>query len=76
LVEKEKAELAILQSFMPAQLGEDEIRAAVQDVLASGASGFGTVMGQVMGRLKEKADGNFVRKIVEAEVRESESKGG
>lgn len=68
LAEKEKAELAILQEFMPAELGEEEIRAVIKEVKESGASALGVIIGQVMGRLKGKADGNLVRKIVEAEL--------
>lgn len=65
LVEKEKAELAILQSFMPEQLGEEEIRAIAREVIAGGASGFGAIMSAVMGKVKGKADGGMVKKIVE-----------
>lgn len=65
LVEKEKAELVILQSFMPEQLGEEEIRAIAREVIAGGASGFGAIMSAVMGKVKGKADGGTVKKIVE-----------
>jgi len=68
LAEKEKAELAILQAFMPAELGEEEIRAVVKEVFASGANVLGIIMGQVMGRLKGKADGSLVSKIVKEEL--------
>ncbi len=69
LAEKEQIELDIIMPYLPAQLSEDEIRATVKEVIASfGAASkadIGKVMGQAMGRMKGKADGNLVKKIVE-----------
>lgn len=65
LTAKEKKELAILQSFMPAQMSEEEIRAVAREIIAGGAIGFGAVMSAVMQRLKGKAEGVIVKKIVE-----------
>lgn len=69
LAEKEKAEIEILSGYMPEQMSEDEVRAAISEVIAqTGASSkadTGKVMGAAMGRLKGKADGNLVKKIVE-----------
>ncbi len=72
LAEKEKAEVEILSVYMPEQLGEDEVRKIVKEVIAnSGATSkaeIGKVMGPAMGKLKGQADGNLVKKIVEEEL--------
>jgi len=68
LADKETAELAIIQGYLPAQLGEDEVREVVKEVIAAtGATSpgdMGKVMGQVMGRLKGKADGKMINAMV------------
>jgi uncharacterized protein len=67
--EKEKQEMEILLSYLPAQLSEDEIRKLVKDTIAKvGAAGpqdLGKVMGALAPQTKGKADGNLVSKIVE-----------
>jgi uncharacterized protein YqeY len=72
LAEKEKNEIEVLSVYMPAQLGEDEIRKVVKEVIlatsAASKSEMGKVMGQAMGKLKGQADGNIVKKIVEEEL--------
>lgn len=64
--EKEKQELEVLQAYLPEQLSEDEIRKIVQEIIdgAGDAPNMGQIMGQAMGRMKDKADGNTVRQIV------------
>jgi uncharacterized protein len=68
LVEKESKELAMLEAFLPAQMGEEEIQKLVQDaVQKSGASSpadIGKVMGILMPQVKGKADGGLVSKLV------------
>jgi uncharacterized protein YqeY len=72
LAEKEKNEIEILSAYMPAQLGEDEVRKVVKEVItATGATSkadMGKVMGQIMGRLRGQTDGNVAKKIVEEEL--------
>lgn len=72
LAEKEKAELAILEKYLPEQMSEDEVGKIVDEVITSfGAkkmSEMGQVMGQVMGKLKGKADGNLVSKLVKEKL--------
>ena len=69
LVEKEAAELAILQEYLPEQLSPDEIRGVVQEVVeavgAKTASDLGKVMKELMPRLRGKADGKLVNEIVQ-----------
>ena len=68
LVAKEEAEMAILQQYMPKQLGRDEIIAVVKEVIAAvGAKGpgdKGKVMQQVVPRLKGKAEGKDINDVV------------
>ena len=53
---------------MPEQMGEDEVKAIVQEVIGQinpqGPQDFGKVMGAVMGKLKGQADGGLVNKVV------------
>lgn len=67
LAENEKAELAVLSSYMPAALSEDEIRAEVAAATA-GASG-PQDMGKVMGALKQKLAGRADMTSVSAMVK-------
>ena len=68
LADKEKAELEIIQEFLPKQLNEDEIkeiiRKIVTDTGAEGMKDMGKVMGASMKELKGKADGKIVQNIV------------
>ena len=54
----EKAEMAIIQAYLPAQLSEAEIDAAIQTAIAEANAGTGpAAMGKVMGVLKPKLAG-------------------
>jgi len=68
LVAQEEAELAILMSYLPAQIGREEIIATARQVIdavgAKGPSDKGKVMSQLMPQLKGKADGKEVNDIV------------
>ena len=68
LVEKEEAELTVLERYLPAQLSEDEIRARVQAIIASlnisDMKGMGQVMKAAMAELAGQADGKVVSQIV------------
>lgn len=68
LVEKEKKELEMLQTYLPEEMSEDEIRKIVKQTIvetnASSLSDMGKVMGMVMAKLKGKADGTVVSTIV------------
>lgn len=65
LVEREKAELVILQAYLPAQMGEDEVKKKVTEVVkANAGADFGTLMKLVMAELKGAADGAMVAKLV------------
>jgi uncharacterized protein YqeY len=64
----EKAEIKALEEFLPASVAPEEIRAAVREAIAGGASDMGKVMGAVMPRFKGRADGKLVNQIVREEL--------
>ena len=64
----EQAELAIIESYLPQQMGRDEIARMVDEIIAemgiTDAKGMGQIMGTLMPRLKGKADGRLVNEVV------------
>jgi len=70
LADKESAEIAVLQAYLPQRLGADEITAAVASIVAAlGAKGpadMGKVMGAVKTQLAGKADMALVSQAVKA----------
>lgn len=68
LADAERAELAILERYLPALMDEDTIREHARRVIAEvGASSMrdmGAVMGRLMAELKGKADGRVVNQVV------------
>jgi uncharacterized protein YqeY len=70
LADKEAREREILQSYLPARMSGDDLRAAVREALASlGADAkFGDAMKAAMAVLKDKADGKAIQEAVKAEI--------
>lgn len=70
LADIERAELAIIQTYLPAPLSEDEVReiiaAAIEATGAASPSDMGKVMGKVMPQVKGRFDGAAVRPLVQA----------
>ncbi len=65
IVETEKAELAIIEVYLPALMDRTSVEAAVQKVLSTLPSkDFGQVMRAVMQELKGQADGKLVSEVV------------
>lgn len=68
LADIEKQEITVLQEYLPEQMGEDEVAAAVADIIAStGASSpkdMGKVMGAAKNRLQGQADMGLVSRLV------------
>ncbi|MBI2957532.1 MAG: GatB/YqeY domain-containing protein [Chloroflexi bacterium] len=68
LVSQEQAEMEILQSYLPKQVGHDEIVAAARAAIAAaGAKGLqdkGKVMPRLVAELKGKADGKEINAVV------------
>ena len=57
LVEVEEAELLIINNYMPKQLGEDEVEAAVVKAISDTGADSMKDMGKLMGILKSQLDG-------------------
>ncbi len=72
LAQKEEAEIAVLQGYLPAQLGEAELKAMVEAaVVKTGASGprdMGAVMKALLPDVQGKADGRLVSELVKARL--------
>ncbi|ABV33965.1 MULTISPECIES: GatB/YqeY domain-containing protein [Pseudothermotoga] len=68
LVSEEQEELDIINSYLPEQMSEDEIRQLVMKIIRqnnlSNPKDLGTAMKLIMPQVKGKADGKLVNKIV------------
>lgn len=68
LADNERNELVIIESYLPEQLSEGDIRSivdeAIQQTGAESMKDMGKVMGRVMPKVKGKADGGLVNRIV------------
>jgi len=68
LVAREEQEIAVTTRYLPAAMGDDELRAVIRETVAqAGAAGpkdMGKVIGAVMGKVKGRADGGTVSKLV------------
>jgi uncharacterized protein YqeY len=72
LAQKEQQELEIISKYLPEEMGEDEIRSKVIEVIqkigATSPAETGKVMSQVMASLQGAADGSVVSKIVKEQL--------
>jgi len=72
LVDREAAEMGVLKSYMPEQLGEAEIEALVDGAITqSGAKeikDMGRVMAILMPKVKGKADSSIVSNLVKSQL--------
>jgi len=57
LVEVEEAELVVINSYMPEQLSDEEVRAVVDKAITDSGSDSMKDMGKLMGMLKSQLDG-------------------
>ena len=68
LIEQTKAEMAIIEDYLPKQLSQEEIGAIVEDTIqeigAESMKDMGKVMKAIMPKVKGKADGKVVNQIV------------
>lgn len=75
LADIEKKELQFLQTFLPSQMSEEEIKKLVMDAItqtdAKNIQDMGKVMAALMPKTKGKADGGMVSKIVREELSHS-----
>ena len=68
LADKEQSEAAALEKYLPAQVSEDELRAAVKQAIAGGATQIGAVMGKVLPHFKGRAEGGVINAIAREEL--------
>ena len=64
LATKEKEELAILESYLPKQLSDEEIKALLAPVVTSNENNFGLLMKRAMIAVRGQADGGRVASIL------------
>jgi uncharacterized protein YqeY len=69
LVDKESAEIALLQSYMPSQLSDGEVDALIADAIAAAGATSIKEMGKVMGIIKAKAQGRADMAAVGAKIK-------
>ncbi len=66
LADQERRELDIIRGYLPEQSSEDDIKKIVEEAIAAAGDdgNFGKIMGTVMSKLKGKADGTVVSRLV------------
>ncbi len=72
LVQKEESEMAILQSYLPPQISDEELTKLVQEAItelgANSISDMGRVIGVVMQKVGPSADGSRVSSLVKEKL--------
>jgi len=68
LAQKEEAEIAVLEGYLPKQLDEAGTRALIQSVIAetsaTGKAALGTVMKAIMAKHRDSVDGKLVQRLL------------
>lgn len=67
LVEQTKAEIDVLEKYLPAEMTPEAVEAAVKEIVDAmdpGQKNMGSVMQAVMAKLKGQADGKLINQIV------------
>lgn len=67
LVEQTKAEIDVLEKYLPAEMPPEAVEAAVKEIVDAmdpGQKNMGSVMKAVMAKLKGQADGKLINQIV------------
>lgn len=78
LAQKEKAELEIIEQYLPKQMSEEEVAAEVDKKIASmggtiSQKDIGRLMGSIMKDFKGRVDGNVVKKILNSRIEGSQA---
>jgi uncharacterized protein len=69
LVDKESAEITLLQTYLPAQLSDAELDALIAEAIAATGAASVKDMGKVMGLIKQKAQGRADMGAVGAKIK-------
>jgi uncharacterized protein YqeY len=72
LAEKEEAELAILESYLPQQMSEEDVTALVKEAIetvgATSMKDIGKVMKYIMPKTQGRADGKMINQLVKNQL--------
>ncbi len=72
LADKEKAELDIIETYLPAQISDTELEEIITNIItqvgASNIKDLGKVMGVAIKELKGKADGKKIQELVKSKL--------
>ena len=68
LAATERAEQTTLERYLPAQVDDADIRAAVRAAIVGGAANIGAVMGRVVPQFKGRAEGSTINAIAREEL--------
>ncbi len=76
LAQKEEEEIMVIEKFLPAQMSEDELRSALEQIIsktgASSAADLGKVMGVATKELAGQADGKKISELTKQLLKEKE----
>lgn len=64
LVQKEQAQLTVLEAFLPKEISDEDLKKLLEPVISSGETNFGLLMKQAMTIVAGKADGGRVAVIL------------
>ncbi len=72
LADKESQELGIIETYLPEQLGDEEVETIIDEIISSSGAAsmkdLGKVMGAAMKQLKGKADGKKIQALVKSKL--------
>lgn len=68
LADKERTELGVLERYLPPAVDEGELRAAIREAIAGGASQIGAVMGKVLPQYRGRVDGSVINALAREEL--------
>ncbi len=64
LADNERAQLTVLEAYLPAQMSDEELTKLLEPVVASGEQNFGLLMKSAMAAVAGKADGGRVSQLL------------
>lgn len=70
LAQKEQEEMDVIEKFLPKQLGQDELKAEIQQIISETGASSPADMGKVMGVATKKLSGRADGKTISAMVKE------
>lgn len=70
IVDDETKQIEIIEQYTPKQMSEEEVKKVIDDIVPAGSdmAAMGKVIGMVMGKLKGKADGSIVARLVKEKL--------